>query len=84
MSGALRANAIAAASVLVSATTFPATDRLLEDWSVLPLAASRLLVAGLAVALLALAIGEARGRRRAHLAPAALLGGLGLGGSVGS
>lgn len=83
MSGALRANAIAAASVLVWATSFPATDRLLASWSALPLAASRLIVAGLAVGFLALAMGEAGSWRRAHVAPAVLLGGLGLGGSVG-
>ncbi|MDW8371498.1 MAG: EamA family transporter, partial [Geminicoccaceae bacterium] len=81
--GALRANAIAAASVLLWATSFPATDRLLASWSALPLAAARLLVAGLAVGLLALAMGEAGTWRRTHLAPAVLLGGLGLGGSVG-
>lgn len=80
--GSLRANAIAAASILLWATSFPATDRLLEGWSALPLAAARLLVAGLATGLLALALGEAAAWRRAHLAPAAILGGLGLGGSV--
>lgn len=80
--GSLRANAIAAASILLWATSFPATDRLLEGWSALPLAAARLLVAGLATGFLALALGEATAWRRAHLAPAAILGGLGLGGSV--
>ncbi|MCL6607562.1 MAG: EamA family transporter [Geminicoccaceae bacterium] len=78
----LRGNLIAAASILLWATSFPATDRLLASWSALPLAAARLLVAGLAVGLLALALGEARAWRRGHLGPALLLGGLGLGGSV--
>lgn len=39
-------------------------------------------MAGLATGLLALALGEAAAWRRAHLAPPAILGGLGLGGSV--
>jgi probable blue pigment (indigoidine) exporter len=80
--GSIRANAIAAASILLWATSFPATDRLLEGWSALPLAAARLLVAGLATGLLAAVLGETAGWRRVHLAPAALLGGLGLAGSV--
>ena len=78
----LRGNLIAAASIFLWATSFPATDRLLASWSALPLAAARLLVAGLAVGLLAVALGESRVWRRGHLGPAFLLGGLGLGGSV--
>lgn len=73
---------MAASSILLWATSFPATDRLLEGRSALSSAAARLLVAGLATGLLALALGEAAGRRRAQLRPAALPGGLGLGGSV--
>lgn len=84
MSGAaLRGNAIAALGILLWATSFPATDLLLQRWSPLPLAALRLLIAGAATGLLALALGEAAAWRRAHLVPAGLLGGLGLGGSVG-
>ena len=78
-----RGNLVAALGTLIWATSFPATDLLLQNWSPTPLAALRLLLAGISTAAMAFFLGECRLWRQAPKLDILLLGSLGVGGSIG-
>lgn len=77
-----RGNLVAAASTLAWATAFPVTDILLHHWDPVPLAALRLMLAASAICLFAAFTGEIRTWRNAPFGQIAVLGGLGVGGTL--